>query len=233
MILHLLLLVSHIKRQVKSIALFYMPCASYLRVSGFYCLFCVSTGTQNWNSPFQQCYFIAWLFKLLSLNRQNTDTITREHSSSRSERADLWVGKCHWNCSGALVPDQLAFKHCSPIVWEGCVLCAPAPLAGPKLPLLLLCKECPSLLQGGKRTIEWKVLLLLSSCVGAAWLQARAACTGLGKLSAYWCWAGRAGLLFWKLSKSWYSGCAEMPFAGGRKGLAVWSAAGVWTSWAQ
>lgn len=37
-------------------------------------------------------------------------------------------------------------------------------------------------------------LFLLSSCVGAAWLQARAACTGVGKLSAYWCGAGRAGL---------------------------------------
>lgn len=39
-------------------------------------------------------------------------------------------------------------------------------------------------------------LFLLSSCMGAAWLQARAACTGVGKLSAYWCYAGRAGLFF-------------------------------------
>lgn len=110
MILHLLLLISHIKRQVKSFALFYMPHVSYLRVSGFYCVFCVSAGTQNWNSPFQQRYFVAWLFKLLSLNRQNTDTITREHSSSRSEKADLWVGKCHWN---SLVPLSLITWHSS------------------------------------------------------------------------------------------------------------------------
>lgn len=39
--------------------------------------------------------------------------------------------------------------------------------------------------------------------------------------------------VFWKLSESWYSGCAEMPFADGRKGLAAQNAAGVLTSWAQ
>lgn len=82
-------------------------------------------------------YFIVWLFGLLSFNRWNTDTITREHSSSRSEKPDLWVGKCHWNWSSALVPDHLAFKHCSTMAWEGCLLCATASLGGPKLPVLL------------------------------------------------------------------------------------------------
>lgn len=212
-----------------------MPSVSYLRVNGFYCPFCVSTGTQNWNSPFDQCYFIAWLFKLLSFNRRNTDTITQEHSSSRSEKPDLWVGKCHWNWSSALVPDHLVFKHCSTLAWEGCLLCATAPLAEPKLPLLLPLWGVSQLAAGwqmDRRDQRVEGLLLLSSCVGAAWLQARAACTGVGN-SAYWCWAGRAGLFFWKLNKSWYSGCAEMPFACGRKGLAAQKAAGVLTSWAQ
>lgn len=136
------------------------------------------------------------------------------------------MGKCHWNWSS---PDHLAFKHCSTMAWEGGFLCATAPLADQNLPLLL---PLWGVWQMDHRDQGVEGLFLLSSCVGTAWLQPRAG-TGVGELSACWCWAGRPGLFFWKLSKSWYSGCAVMPFAGGRKGLAVQKAAGILTSWAQ
>lgn len=126
--------------------------------------------------------------------QSHRNTVLRDQKNQTSEWVSVTgiglvpLSLITWHLSTAAPWHGRAVFSVPQLLWEGqsCLCCC-------------LCEECPSLLPGGKWTIESQQvegLFLLSSCVGTAWLQARAACTRVGKLSAYWCWTGRAGLFY-------------------------------------